>query len=131
MTTGTSVIAMKYVNGVIIAADNLVSYGSLARYRKCDRVIKVNDQIILGCGGDYADFQFIRSVIEEETIKDLELNDKNELKPRALFNWMTTFLHENSLYVDLVINWWYRKISINGQQRRYIFGPCCDGRQGL
>jgi 20S proteasome subunit beta 7 len=108
ITTGTSVIGMAYKDGVIVAADNLVSYGSLARYRNCDRVIKVNDKIVLGCGGDYADFQFIRAEIEQKAINDLELKDNNELKPRALYNWMTTFLYNRRcemkpLYVDLII----------------------------
>lgn len=39
--SGTSVIGIRFKDGVIIAADSLVSYGSLARFTDFDRVIKV------------------------------------------------------------------------------------------
>lgn len=48
----------------MIAADTLVSYGSLAKYADMDRVFKLNDQIIIGIGGDYADFQYIKTLID-------------------------------------------------------------------
>lgn len=67
MTTGTSVVGVQFKDGVVIAADILASYGSLARYRNCERIMKVNDNIILGAGGDYADFQYIKNIIEQKT----------------------------------------------------------------
>lgn len=66
MTTSTSVVAFTYDKGVIIAGDTLGSYGSLARYRDCPRVLKVNDNIILGAGGDYGDFQYVKDLIEQK-----------------------------------------------------------------
>jgi len=65
MVTGTSVLGVKFDGGVIIAADTLGSYGSLARYRTVSRLLRVNDTTVLGSGGDYADFQFIKSIIEQ------------------------------------------------------------------
>ena len=41
MTTGSSVFAIKYKDGVVMAADTLGSYGSLARYVDLERVIRV------------------------------------------------------------------------------------------
>lgn len=63
--TGTSVLGIKFNGGVLIAADMLGSYGSLARYRNLSRVMKVNDSTIIGCGGDYADYQYMQSIIEQ------------------------------------------------------------------
>ena len=65
MVTGTSVLGIKFEGGVVIAADTLGSYGSMARYRDCSRVMKVNDSTILGAGGDYADYQWLKHVIEQ------------------------------------------------------------------
>ena len=42
MTTGSSVFSIKYKDGVVMAADTLGSYGSLARYVDLERVIKVS-----------------------------------------------------------------------------------------
>lgn len=65
ITTGSSVIGVKYDGGVIIAADNLVSYGNMARYQDVERVFKINDKTIIGVGGDYADFQYIKRFIDQ------------------------------------------------------------------
>ena len=65
MTTGSSVLGVKFDGGVMIAADMLGSYGSLARFRNVSRVMKVNDCTVMGAGGDYADYQFIKSMIEQ------------------------------------------------------------------
>lgn len=64
-TTGTSVLALRFNGGVIVAADTLGSYGSMAMFRDCDRVMRVNDSTVLGGGGDYADFQFIMNAVQE------------------------------------------------------------------
>jgi len=66
MVTGTSVLGLKYKDGVIIAADTLGSYGSLARYKSLSRIMRVNDSTVMTCGGDYADYQYIKSVIEQQ-----------------------------------------------------------------
>lgn len=49
-----------------MAADTLISYGSLARYHNVDRVFKINEHTILGAGGDYADFQFLKRHIDQK-----------------------------------------------------------------
>lgn len=92
MVTGTSVLGVKFNGGVIIAADMLGSYGSLARFRNISRLMKVthsaltwmaggagggrndalsvclsqvNNSTILGASGDYADYQYMKQVIEQ------------------------------------------------------------------
>lgn len=59
-------VGLKFDGGVAIAADTLVSYGSLARFRNCSRLLKVNKNIILGGGGDYADYQYVADVVKRK-----------------------------------------------------------------
>ena len=66
VVTGTSVLGLKYRDGVILAADTLGSYGSLARYRGVSRMLKIGEKTIVGATGDYADFQFLKDVINEK-----------------------------------------------------------------
>lgn len=87
--TGTSVLGLAFEGGVIIAADQLASYGSLARFRTTQRVIKVNDTTVAGCGGDYADFQALSSHIEQKQIDEECHNDGFSLTPKSLFSWLT------------------------------------------
>ena len=66
MITGTSVIGIAFDKGVIIAADLLGSYGSMAQLRNFQRVFKVNDSTVIGASGDLADFRFLHQVIQEK-----------------------------------------------------------------
>lgn len=50
----------------MLAADKLGSYGALARYRDCPRLHKVNDNTVIACMGDYADYQFLLQIIEQK-----------------------------------------------------------------
>ena len=108
ITTGTSVIGIKFDNGVLISADTLVSYGNLASFRNIDRVFKINDHCIVGAGGEFADFQFMKRFINEKVTEDFCYDDKMELKPKSLYNWITRIMYNrrcrfNPLWVDLVV----------------------------
>ncbi|GAB7359458.1 hypothetical protein MBLNU230_g6106t1 [Neophaeotheca triangularis] len=59
IVTGTSVLAIKYSTGVVIAADNLASYGSLARFTDVKRLKPFNAKCVVGFGGDVSDMQYL------------------------------------------------------------------------
>ncbi|KAG1684712.1 Proteasome subunit beta type-4 [Nymphon striatum] len=108
ITTGTSVLGITFNGGVMIAADTLGSYGSLARFRNCPRVLRVNDTTILGAGGDYADYQFVSSIIEQKIIEEECANDGFNVKPKSLYSWLTRILYNrrskfDPLWVSLVV----------------------------
>ena len=66
ITTGTSVLGIKFDGGIVIAADKLGSYGSLARFKNLSRLLKINDTTVIGAGGDYADFQHLSDIINQK-----------------------------------------------------------------
>ncbi|XP_067004054.2 proteasome subunit beta type-4 [Anabrus simplex] len=100
VTTGTSVLGVKFDGGVVIAADVLGSYGSLARFRDISRVMKVNDNIILGAGGDYADYQYLKDIIQQKVIDEQCLDDGFSLKPKSLLCWLTRVLYNRRSKMD-------------------------------
>jgi 20S proteasome alpha/beta subunit len=57
IVTGSTVLAIKYADGVMLAADTLASYGSLARYKDMQRLKKVGDATLIGASGEMSDFQ--------------------------------------------------------------------------
>lgn len=61
--TGTSVIGIKYAEGVMLAADCLASYGSLARFRDVQRLFSLNAACALGTSGDMADYQYLQTTL--------------------------------------------------------------------
>ncbi|GFR20298.1 proteasome subunit beta type-4 [Trichonephila clavata] len=102
--TGASVLGVVFDKGVMICADTLGSFGSMARFMNTPRVKKVNDQIILGAGGDVADFQYMSGVIEQQIIDEECLNDGFNLKPRSLHCWLTRAMYNRRSKLDPLWN---------------------------
>lgn len=74
--TGTSVIALKYKDGVIMAADTMGSYGSLMRFNNIERLVKVGLETVVGISGDISDMQHIHRVLDElETTEEVYDSD--------------------------------------------------------
>lgn len=74
--TGTSVLGIKFKNGIILAADNLGSYGSLLRFNNIERLIKVGSETIVGISGDISDLQHIERMLHElETTEEVYDSD--------------------------------------------------------
>ena len=108
ITTGTSVLGVKYKGGVMIAADCLGSYGSLARFRSLTRIYKVNDQCVVAGSGDYADFQYIMDMLKELQMEYEIAHDGHKLTPKAVHSFLTRILYNrrsnmNPLWNQLVI----------------------------
>jgi 20S proteasome subunit beta 7 len=104
MVTGTSVLGLTFDSGVIIAADLLGSYGSMAQLRQLPRVFKINDITAVGGSGDYSDFQFLHEIIKEKVNQDYCLNDGYVLKPKALYSWCTRVLYNRRSNFDPLWN---------------------------
>jgi len=107
-TTGGSVLGLMYDGGVMIAADKLGSYGSLARFTNVKRMFKATDTAVLACGGDVADYQFIKAIIEQK-VRDDECGGYTKmLDAGALHCWLTRVLYNrrskfDPLWLDCVV----------------------------
>lgn len=97
IVTGTSVISMKYDNGVIIAADNLGSYGSLLRFNDIERLFPVGKNTVVGISGDISDMQHLEYLLEEvqtENNYDNQYADEEEaLKPSYVFEYLSNVMY--------------------------------------
>lgn len=58
-------MAIKFNAGVMVAADCLASYGSLARFKDVQRIHAIGDSTVLGCSGDVADFQHVLHLMDQ------------------------------------------------------------------
>lgn len=104
VTTSTSLVGITYDKGILVAGDLLASYGSLARYRNCPRIVKINENIILGASGDYADFQYVKDFVEQKVISEECLDDGLALKPKSLYCWLTRILYNRRSKMDPLWN---------------------------
>ncbi|KAM9293895.1 proteasome subunit beta type-4 [Gastrophryne carolinensis] len=119
MVTGTSVLGVKFDGGVMIAADMLGSYGSLARFRNLSRIMTVNSCTMLGASGDYADYQHLQQVLNQMVIDEELVGDGHNYSPKAIHSWLTRVMYSrrskmNPLWNVVVLAGFYNGESFLG-----------------
>ncbi|GAQ90311.1 20S proteasome regulatory subunit beta protein [Klebsormidium nitens] len=102
--TGTSVLGIKYKDGVLIAADTLASYGSTIRYKSIERLHKVNDHTLLGASGEISDYQYISNLLEELATDDFNHDDGLQLNPKEIYAYLTRVLYNRRNKFDPLWN---------------------------
>jgi len=104
IVTGTSVLAIKYKDGVLVAADTLGSYGSLARFRDISRVKAVGKDTLVGVGGDLSDYQALSVILDDIVINDYCVDDGSTLTPKEIYSYLTRVLYERRNKMDPLWN---------------------------
>lgn len=108
IVTGTTVIGLKYNEGVMLAADTLASYGSLARYKDVRRIKKIGEQTLVGASGEMSDFQSITEMLENMNQHDINEDDGYTRTPSEYFNYLRAVLYQrrgkgNPLWNQLLV----------------------------
>jgi len=111
IVTGTSVLAIKFKDGVIIAADNLASYGSLARFKDIQRLHPVGTHTVIGAGGDMSDFQHIQHDLDSLTISEFAQSDGHTLGPGEIYEYLSRTMYArrsqmNPLWNSILVGGW-------------------------
>jgi 20S proteasome subunit beta 7 len=93
IVTGTSVLAIKYKDGIMMSADNLASYGSLARFKDVQRLHPVGTTTVIGAGGDMSDFQYIQTLLNELIIDEFTAQDGHTLGPAEIHEYLAQVMY--------------------------------------
>ena len=117
VTQGTSVLGVCFNGGVALAADTLGSYGSLARFRSLSRLMKVNENTVIGASGDIADFQYIQETLKQMIIDDICYDDGHGYTPKSIHSWLTRMLY----YRRTKINPLWNQIVVAGRNQGQNF----------
>ncbi|KAF7760861.1 hypothetical protein Agabi119p4_10270 [Agaricus bisporus var. burnettii] len=118
IVTGTSVLALKYKDGVMMAADNLASYGSLARFKDIQRLHPVGKYTVIGAGGDMSDFQYIQKFLEQLIIEEFTSQDGHDLGPAQIHEYLSQVMYS-------------RRSKINPLWNSLLVGGFKDGKSFL
>jgi len=102
--TGTSVIAAKFKDGVVIAADNLASYGSLARFSDVKRLRKFNDEVVVGLGGDVSDMQYLDRLLNSLDIRENYSSTETQLNAKNLHTYISKVMYNRRSKFDPLWN---------------------------
>jgi len=93
ITTGTSVLGVKFDGGVALAGDMLGSYGSLARYPNVSRLIQVDDKTVVFASGDYADYQYLKEEMERLSIENDIEDDGHSMSSKSIFSYLRLLMY--------------------------------------
>lgn len=104
--TGTSVLALKFQNGVAIAADHMGSYGSLLRFNNIERLVRVGAETIVGISGDISDLQYLERLLHQlETDEEVYDTDGGHgLRAPHVHEYLTRVLYNRRLKMDPLWN---------------------------
>jgi len=117
INTGTSVIGIKYADGVMLASDMLVSYGSLARFRDIQRIKKIGNYTLLGASGEYSDFQDMQVLLDELLTEDFCHDDGHTLSPKEIHSYMSRVMYNRRNQ----FNFYYNQLVIGGYKNGASF----------
>lgn len=59
----------------MMAADTLSSYGSMARFRDTNRLLKVGETTVIGASGEISDFQYVEHMFRELMLVQRTFNE--------------------------------------------------------
>ncbi|KAL7271341.1 Proteasome subunit beta type-7 [Rhizina undulata] len=105
IVTGTSVVAMKFNGGVVIAADNLASYGSLARFTDVERLKQVGTHTVVGAGGDISDMQHLYGkLLDALMTKEDYQNDGHILRASHVYSYLSRVFYHRRCKFDPLWN---------------------------
>lgn len=119
MVTGSSIIAMKCVDGIVIASDTLASYGSLARFREVSRIHEVTDHCLIGVGGDLSDFQEIKDMLATETTSNYCFDDGHVVSAKAVYQLLARVMYNRRNKMD---PYWNRIVVGGWQEGNPVLG---------
>lgn len=106
ITTGASILGIKYKDGVLLAGDTMVAYGSSLRFNGFSRITAVGEHTLVGASGEYSDFQALTKMCEE--LETEHWIDGESLTPKAIGSYLGRVLYNrrskvNPLWNQLVI----------------------------
>jgi 20S proteasome subunit beta 7 len=102
---GTSVFGLRYKDGVMLAADTAVSYGSMKKSKKTSRMAELSKESAIACSGEMADFQELQKILKEKREADeIEGDGTHFLKPKDYFNYISRIQYQRRMKMDPIWN---------------------------
>lgn len=105
LPTGATVVAIKCVDGVVVATDSLISWGTMILTEKGIKAFKLTESIVLASAGLTSDYQMLVNRLRAQ-IRLYELNEKKTISVKALSKIVANTLYSRRLmplYVQTVI----------------------------
>jgi len=102
--SGTSVVAVRFEGGVVLACDTLGSYGSLARFLDVQRVFQANGSTLVAGDGDISDLQAIEKILHNLNLEDRLQDDGISMGPRDVLTLLARTMYQRRSKMDPLWN---------------------------
>ncbi len=105
LPTGATVVGIKCSDGVVVATDSLITWGTFVLTDKGVKAFKLTDTIVLASAGLTSDYQMLVNRLKAQ-IKLYELNQKKDITVKALSKMLANTLYARRmapLYVQTVV----------------------------
>jgi len=108
MVTGSTVLGLKYKDGIMLAADTLCSYGNMARYKNTQRIAEVAPFTLVAAAGEYSDFQYIQKMCKDIETEDWAHMDGHRLGAQEFASYLGRVMYGrrsriNPLWNQLIV----------------------------
>ena len=101
VNVGTSVMAVKYRDGVMVAADTSITYGSMCKVKDARRIVKLNDECVMACSGEMADAQDLEKQLRQKVEEDEIAQDgATFMRPLDYFNFVARQNYQRRLKMN-------------------------------
>lgn len=98
-------MALKYKDGVMLAADTAVAYGSMKKTKHAQRMSALSVDTAIATSGEMSDFQELLKIFREKHDSDVIENDGTLfLKPRDYFNYLSRLQYQRRMKGDPLWN---------------------------
>lgn len=143
LMTGTTIMAVEFDGGVVVAADSRTTTGAYIANRATDKLTKLHDRIYCCRSGSAADTQAIADIVGTYLeMHSIEINDNPRVETAANLARSMCYENKDRLLAGLIIAGWdkYNKgsvytislggtclrqpYSIGGSGSSYIYGFC-------
>ncbi len=105
LPTGATVVGIKCSDGVVVATDSLITWGTHVLTDKGIKAFKLTDTIVLASAGLTSDYQMLVNRLQAQ-IKLYELNQKKSITVKALSKMLANTLYSRRmapLYIQTVV----------------------------
>jgi 20S proteasome subunit beta 7 len=95
VSVGSSVIGIKYNNGIIIASDNRINCYGYKKFTDISRISRISESTIIGSSGEFSDFQQLEKQLVELSLDDELFNGIDKFfGPEEYANYLSYIAYE-------------------------------------
>lgn len=102
ISTGTTIMAFRYRDGIVVAADSRTSSGSYVASRITDKLNRLTDNIFVCRSGSAADTQLIMRLVQSE-VKKLSLLENTVPSVEKAAKLISKIIYENKEHLTAAI----------------------------